>query len=256
MITCPRCGHQNLDSSAACSACGHIFQRVPPRLAVQPIPQPQRPFGNGSLSPQASNGVQCLVCGSALPTQSARAECKTCHTPRGYAADPGDQFCQSWLLPEQISVAPNRSELLLTLQPEPRLLKNRIPGWNWAAAFNSLIWTAKHRGWGAFILCLLNFLFWGLMLVVALVPGGDGPHNSPEDSVMFTFSVILLSSIMFWVSKTVLLGRFGNTLALKSGRYRDEADMLSSQGASGLPQAIFGVVLLAVTVILIFKSGN
>jgi hypothetical protein len=253
MKVCPRCGHHNLDSSLVCSSCSQIFQARPPRLA-QTAPQP-KPFGTGSMAQPLASAPMCLVCGNAL-APSVGSACPKCNVQIGYVADPSDGFCNRYVLPQNMSRTSVHMANLLTAQPEPSLLKERIPGWNWAAAFNSLFWTAKYRVWGVFVLCLLNTMFWAIITLGSLLPDpGGNPDTGTMAAAEVIGNILLLSSALFWAAKTLLLGRFGNTLAMRSGRYEDAESMLEHQRSTGLKQAILGMLVLVVIIVLLFRAG-
>lgn len=167
-MMCPQCGHINGAGAAVCERCGRTLASASSAIPFQP------PSANaGKMPPAAMQAasvpvvksarskasrvrppdidVLCCVCGAIT---SLRRACRTCGTPPGLIANPGDPTGATFL-PIRMLYPPDMNALYaVAARPLPPAFANLR--WNWGAFGASLWWLLAYRvwGWALIVLCL------------------------------------------------------------------------------------------------------
>ncbi|MCW3094838.1 MAG: zinc-ribbon protein [Chthonomonadaceae bacterium] len=192
-------------------------------------------YGAGYPAQMQRTLNQCKVCGSMIAY--GMLSCPICMVPLGMIANPYDPTVTTYLDARALN-QPGTSPVFAApgaYAGRTSGSANNVPeeakkGWNWGAAFNSMLWAFTHRaaGWG--LICAGGLFVWIVTIIGMSSTSGSASHGSSDDSAdVIVGAVVVGGGVLFWIFKTLYLGFKGNEIAWRSGRYTNLSQMRNVQ---------------------------
>ncbi len=102
----------------------------------------------------------------------------------------------------------------------------------------------------------MNLLLWSLIFIGSLVPETGKNAQAPSaDDFTSVSNILFMVSIGFWFLKTLLLGYFGNTIAMNTGRYADNAALHQANKAAISRQVVPAIIMLIITIVVFIRAA-
>jgi hypothetical protein len=165
-------------------------------------------------------------------------QCSRCKTRPGFLVNPNDPTATNDIpFGPPIPLKP----IFRTGDQTATESQDALSGWNWGAALLPTLWSARHQlKWLAAGSGLLTLLLGALYLVRASLA------RTPDAGGTLT-GFLVVCALIFGVPRSLYLARHGNTLALRSGIYPDNASLLRAQRR----WALWAIIVVTITALIL-----